>query len=468
MNPDIVTFIWSISEQLITLPTTYFFLKPFYDNEDISRRVYVVLLLLSIALGVALGVVRLLVPQVKDFLFVGSGVITVAIMLVIFKRQIMQFLALFFFSEFFNYTMVNLAFVVDAWLGGDAALASDILTWPGMIAQWALVAVEYAVFHAMILRQNMLLLEKSGNDLGKLFWHIAWFVPMATYVIEVMAVPYDTAILRQDGMILQATLLMFVLVVLLFVMMLFGYEMVRAYEDSMQKSRENGLMRLRLHQASVLQERIETTRKARHDLRHFQNAVADVASRGDVEAMRALSRELETVVDRDPLVWCENSSANAVIDFYVQKARDFGAVVEVHANVPQDCGFEDLKLYSLLGNLLENAVEALKSLAPLGVGSEGSASLEGNASLGGSASQENMPPVLKIKVDATTGNKLVVDIRNTFAGDLVYSDDGVLMSTKHDGAGIGTENVRYLAENAGGFARFEEDEGLFRAFVVVP
>lgn len=46
--------------------------------------------------------------------------------------------------------------------------------------------------------------------------------------------------------------------------------------------------------------------------------------------------------------------------------------------------------------------------------------------------------------------------------------DGSFLSTKHEGAGIGTESVAAIARRLGGVARFEHDDDAFHASVMLP
>lgn len=463
MGSFAVQIIWSVSEQLIMVPSAYLAIEPFYRHGNISRRVFLLLMAFSALLGVSCGILYVLYPQLQMLLFALSGV-AVAVVLPLLLRVrsvqgLLQFLFLFSFSEFLNYTIVNLAFVADAYMG-DPALAIHSLTWVGMGVQWVLVALEILAYRRVLRTRVSYLLACGQDGYIDLFWKRIWFIPLVTYLVEIVAIPYDTAILRDDGNGVKATLLMLIMIMFVFVAFELEYRLMREKEEAISHLRENDLLQLRLRQMSSLESRIAEARKARHDLRHFQNTVAMMAERGDVEEMRAYARAFGEALDRDPLVWCENPLANAIIDFYLVHARDIGAEVEVDADVPDECGITDLQLSSLLGNVLENAVEAIGRMGSVAGAVDGRA----DAAPSGTPSA----PQLSIRLSAGPDRKFVLDVRNSYNGKLKRDGTGVFLSAKHPGSGVGTANVRELAESAGGFARFGDEDGLFRTFIVIP
>ena len=94
----------------------------------------------------------------------------------------------------------------------------------------------------------------------------------------------------------------------------------------------------------------------------------------------------------------------------------------------------------MLGNLIENALDACKA--------------------------ENTDDT-KIIVRANyIGASLCITVDNTFTGTLKHAGDGSLASTKHKGAGLGSQSVRSIAEQYGGVCRFEAKEGMFYASVL--
>ena len=108
--------------------------------------------------------------------------------------------------------------------------------------------------------------------------------------------------------------------------------------------------------------------------------------------------------------------------------------------ISENTGIEETDLSVLVGNLLENALEACKTEA------------------GGDK---------KIVTRATADRgSLCVTIDNTFHGTLKHQRDEKLVFTKHRGLGLGTESVRCIAEKYKGTCRFKAKDGMFYASVI--
>jgi nitrogen-specific signal transduction histidine kinase len=75
---------------------------------------------------------------------------------------------------------------------------------------------------------------------------------------------------------------------------------------------------------------------------------------------------------------------------------------------------------------------------------------------------------LIIAIDVGVGRQFTLDVRNTYAGEILKNGQGELLSTKHEGTGVGTASVTAVAERMGGFARFGNEGGMFRAYVLMP
>lgn len=93
---------------------------------------------------------------------------------------------------------------------------------------------------------------------------------------------------------------------------------------------------------------------------------------------------------------------------------------------------------SLLGNLLENALDACAA--------------------------SKTPRFIRLHIRQQGSLYLTMD--NT-SDQPPLSDEKRLISSKHDGFGIGTESVRMTAERYNGDARFEWKEGIFYASVML-
>ncbi len=448
MNAFWPSLLLSVLAQLIMVPSTYLMLNPLYRHEDLSPTTYRMLLACSFAMGAGCGALYALHPEIHTQLFVGTSVIAIAVLAIVLRRRIPYLLGSFFCAEFFIYSTSSIARVVDICVTGRAG-ATYQQTWIGVAITWLLIVIVLVLYRARFQSCLYYILDHAHNNLQERRWSMFWAVPALVYVIEVTCTPRIPDNVLSNNFGPGSICLTMVLVVLMLTAIQLVYRLMRENERTAENERENILLSFRLKQAEALESRIDAARKARHDLRHFQMAVADIASRGDTNELREYARELDERLSTGPLSWCASPIANAIIDFYAARAHELGIKPTVTATVPKQSRLSDLQMTILLGNALENAVEALEREL---------------------ARSEGKPPFeLQFQITVREESQgFELDVVNSCSTHVEADGRGRLISSKTHKPGLGTESIRELAEKAGGFAHFSYENGLFRLLAVIP
>lgn len=196
-------------------------------------------------------------------------------------------------------------------------------------------------------------------------------------------------------------------------------------------------------QYEILKNKIAEARRAKHDVRHHIAILQNYLQNKDYDALADYIGEYsDTVPDDTSLKFCENSAANAVLLYFSEKAKKCGISYSVKAEIPQNAGVSETDISVMLGNIIENAIEACKS-----------------------EKSENKQVVIHAN---TRGGSLCITVDNTFTGELKFNRDGDFVSTKHKGMGLGTKSVKSIVESYGGVCRFETKDGMFFASVLCP
>lgn len=137
----------------------------------------------------------------------------------------------------------------------------------------------------------------------------------------------------------------------------------------------------------------------------------------------------ESLPDDSLIRFCENTAANAVLLYFAQQAKSNGIDYIVKAYIPSDIFVTETDISVIVGNLLENALDACK--------------------------KENSDNK-KIAVNASFENgMLCITVDNTYTCTLKYTSDGNIISTKHSGSGLGTQSVKNIAARYCGICRLE-------------
>lgn len=138
---------------------------------------------------------------------------------------------------------------------------------------------------------------------------------------------------------------------------------------------------------------------------------------------------------------CANSTVNALLVYFRQMAEAYDVRYDAAADVPVRSAFPEQTLAVLLGNLLENAMDACK------VVSDGTAYV-----------------TVTVK---ETADVLFVQVENTCIAVPVRDTDGSFFSTKHEGKGIGLTSVQSIAEQYEGIMTVETGSGRFCVAVLL-
>lgn len=202
------------------------------------------------------------------------------------------------------------------------------------------------------------------------------------------------------------------------------------------------LLELQRAQYMALAESTEQAKAARHDLRHQLAVMRKYLQKEDIAGAREFCDKLsESIPTRFEQTVCENFAINAVALHYLALAHSEGIRASVKLKIPQSLGeVQDKDLCIIVGNFLENAIEACRRMA------QGERFITMNAVI--------------------QGGFLIVVMDNSFDGSCKISD-GVYLSRKHDGAGIGLSSVKSVAEKYGGSTRFEAKGEVFLSSAMV-
>ena len=209
-----------------------------------------------------------------------------------------------------------------------------------------------------------------------------------------------------------------------------------ALEEQARQSER--ILRLQRTQYADIQEHMETVRRARHDLRQHQKLILSFLNSGDTEALRSyLLSQIEETPSESMRMFCKNHPVNMLANYYFGQFESKGIAFEASLDLPDSLGMPESDFCVVLGNLLENALDACAG--------------EENAFVHCAARR--------------TGNSVALTVDNSSAEPPRRQPDGSFLSGKRDGRGIGTQSVLYIAEQYGGKADFRWENGVFFASV---
>ncbi len=185
---------------------------------------------------------------------------------------------------------------------------------------------------------------------------------------------------------------------------------------------------------------VEDLRTLRHDMNNHMSVLQGLLSMGEYQDAKDYLSTITSELDvANSFVFTDNKVLSVLMNHKAAKARQAGITfdTEIMTSVTP---FSDSDLCALLGNILENAIEA-------------------------STGHEN--PYIFFSIKKENG-RLLITCDNTFTIPPVF-EKGTLVTTKADKAyhGIGTKTIRSIVENYQGTVSFAADD-MFHIRAEVP
>lgn len=186
-------------------------------------------------------------------------------------------------------------------------------------------------------------------------------------------------------------------------------------------------------------EYIEHARRIRHDARHHSRILAEYLQDGDMESAKAYIAEYGTSFDSEKVpYWCENKAANALIRMAERHSEASGISFDAKAAIPEKLPLTDPELAIVLGNVLENAINACSSVRN---------------------------PTISMKA-VCRDDSLLIEICNSIAKPVQF-EDGLPKSSRSDG-GIGMKSVVSVLSDHGAMINFRQSNTIFTTQLIIP
>lgn len=190
----------------------------------------------------------------------------------------------------------------------------------------------------------------------------------------------------------------------------------------------------------------EKLRKLQEEEAEFEGKMKAISSRiaegRDMEEVtEEIARAGENLQRMRIDKYCENSMINTMLVLKRREAEAQNITVRIAAEAPQDVKIEDVDLCSIMGNLMDNAMEACAKV-----------------------------PVerwMDVKIGTRAGFLFVV-VENCYDGILLQKNDE-LLTTKEDteNHGYGTKILRQIASKYQGEVSFAAESTVFRARIML-
>ena len=189
-------------------------------------------------------------------------------------------------------------------------------------------------------------------------------------------------------------------------------------------------------QFSVMKEALENTNVIRHDFKHHLAVIHCFVELNQTEECLSYLNKLSEWTDKQSLyAKSGHPIIDSIINFKLDQAAAKKISVSVRLQIPKDLELSTFDLSTLLGNLLDNAIEATCKLP-----------------------EKRM---IQLTIQYQKGI-LLIQLKNSFNG-IIRKSDNKILTTKKDAKqhGIGLRRISEVVEKYNGYLVMENDDHIF-------
>ena len=215
---------------------------------------------------------------------------------------------------------------------------------------------------------------------------------------------------------------------------------VHVLERQQELERKEHFYQMRQQYYSAMERQQREVRRLRHDMKNHLTVLSGLSGEKERDYLLEL---LNAPAFSPGKVYCENRTASVVLSAKADQAMEQGTEFEVHAAIPESIPVDSMDLCALLGNVLDNALEAAARMP------------EGQRRVSFSARVEK--------------GLFAAEVRNTYLF-LERGLDGRLVTVKKDrrNHGLGLASVEEIVERYGGHLEYRTEEKEFVLFLYLP
>ncbi|MEG0919111.1 MAG: ATP-binding protein [Anaerovoracaceae bacterium] len=268
-------------------------------------------------------------------------------------------------------------------------------------------------------------------------------VPTLYYVIEYWLTVYTDLLYTGGSVIVE--FMDAVIAILYFVFTVMHLNMLEKRNQAQNENMFHQMMEKNYrNEFAILKKSQETTTMHRHDLRQHIRLINSYLDEGNETALKEYIKIYgQKLSFADRRRFCQNHVANTMVRYYIERAEHIGIDVSCDMDFPEDISISEPDICVLLGNILENAIDALE-----GVGLEKS-------------------PQITIKSRLVGSRNFVIEVKNSPVSEPIV-ENGKYISTKDKGSGIGTTSIASIANYYGGQVNMEWKDKTFTSSIALP
>ena len=314
---------------------------------------------------------------------------------------------------------------------------AGLFTLQSGIVNISLVLVIGAIFFKTLhVKLPMLMRQKYIGAV----WDFLFLVPLFMTVLMLWSIPIhpDLAMVGR----LRPAALIFLFLILMMILLLyhvFWWTAVKITEGA-KLQQENTLLTMEGKRYEELRGYMDETRTLRHDFRQHILVITQLSDSGKFSELQNYLQQFSEGTETNYTGYCDNLAVDAVASHYTAFAESQSTKIDWKMTLPHDLPMKESDYCVILGNLLENALRAVKNLSP---------------------ERRKITVISSLLSETIIG----LSVDNPYSGKIKFRRNGLPRSDR-EGHGIGLTSVMNTVSRYDGSMNITAEKNIFSVDIV--
>lgn len=277
---------------------------------------------------------------------------------------------------------------------------------------------------------------KNKTVISYSYWIAIFFIPLTSLFIILTIIE-----MAADNVYKIISVIVSLLFVNFFIFYLY---------DNLSEQQEERFEKLRLLQQNnyyhkqfeLMKTSLKSTRSFKHDMKNHLAVLKLLVEKNEQnEAMKHIEQMTDAFITAKEYAQSGNVIIDSILNFKLQEAVLHGISVSLELYIPEQLSITSFDMSIILGNLLDNAINACYKL------------------------EKDKRLDLKIKYKR---GRLLIKISNTYNGNLNYIGDRLITSNEDkENHGMGIKNIKFALDKYNGEMEIEHTENIFTVILLM-
>ena len=423
----------------ILIPTAIFAFIPVSESLRFSHQVtfwsigitLAILILAGVYLRTRYSFSFVNISSVELLILFGAYYLSVKLELV---KKLLCFFNSTMLCEFCKMYTVNLVAPIE--LAEMAGISTYISS--GLVSLVLALVIGIIFFKTLSVKIPMLLKEERIKSI----WNYMYLLPLSVTFFTYWITPISPVVVMTGRVRPISLVLMLIIPLVMFVLWHIFYWITAKLVEGSRLQQENDLLQMEAKRYIELQNYMNYTRALRHDFRQHISVINELAENNELDELRNYLSKLTQKASLNYVSYCANKAVDAIASHYDKLAKSQGTKIFWSLTLPAKLPINETDYCAMLGNLTENALHAVKTLP------------------------EEMR---KIKIISSMPSAFILGISadNPYSGKLKLNKDGLPISSKDEGHGLGLISVKNTAERYGGTMNINTENEIFSVDIIL-